>query len=116
MPPDAVQKYHRLRLLVIASWLFYVLGRRQLELEITENKSNWRSGRDLKSVNNKSSASVTSQRGLIEMSESRQWFGGRFLSIQRDELSKSEGIMHIVIIIIMHIRILRIDNFIKSLL
>ena len=76
----------------------------------------YRSGRDLKSVNNKSSASVTSQRGLIEMSECRQWLEERFLSIQRDELSKSEGIMHIVIIIIMHIRILRIDNFIKSLL
>ena len=77
----------------------------------------YRSGRDLKSVNNKSSASVTSQRGLIERSECRQWLGGRFLWIQRGELSKSEGIMHIVIIIIiMHIRILRMDNFIKSLL
>ena len=64
-----------------ASWLFYELGRRQLELGITENKSIWRSGRDLKSVNNKSSASVTSQRGLIKMSECRQRLGGRFLSI-----------------------------------
>ena len=76
----------------------------------------YRSGRDLKSVNNKSSASVTSQRGLIERSECRQWLGGRFLSIQQNELSASEGIMHIVIIIIMHVRILRIDNFIQSLL
>ena len=59
---------------------------------------------------------MTSHRGLIERSECRQWLGERFLWIQRGELSKSEGIMHIVIIIIMHIRILRMDNFIKSLL
>ena len=82
----------------------------------TTGTRDYRSGRDLKSVNNKSSASVTYQRGLIEMSECRQWLEERFLSIQQDELSKSEGIMHIVITIIMHIRILRIDNFIKSLL
>ena len=82
----------------------------------TTGTRDYRSGRDLKSVNNKSSASVTSQRGLIEMSECRQWLEERFLSIQQDELSNSEGIMHIVITIIMHIRILRIDNFIKSLL